>query len=498
MASDAALTRYPYPVEDPDDLRSDKQTLGNVSAVLTDARADVDDDNLLLASSWESATAATAIADVEVFTGLLQQDATRMATAAEAVGHYVGALVTAREDIDGLRTRYDQAVTARDEADADVPEGIEHNRYEREEYRQGNQRALERAADGLDTEYDEVLRVLGTKADTAVSALDGVLDALAPPQLRQAGTYGTASYDSAALALSLAATSGASDDPARRAGQSAAYEAMFGRVPSTPTEWSVAAVLDTTSHQDKNGTTDAILRVGRVTPQPGRGLVRIGLYIPTEDVFNVPNYDLGDDRGPDSGFDPEQTRVTLYVDYETGTVIARQNPSVDSEGNVRVDAPTVHVSETTTGAIRIRYDAENPFAPPDPTGSHTVNGEFVLTPPATDDGDWGLDGEIGDYPSFEAYHDDPIGRTTVIAQDDADMANDFGPLFQLPQHHDVGGGMESDPVKQFGTLGRPISGPYYEYTPAGPGTELGGTDGPPQITPQTPFGRDESLVGEPA
>ncbi len=66
--------------------------------------------------------------------------------------------------------------------------------------------------------------------------------------------------------------------------------------------------------------------VGRIEPVPGQGIVRMGLYIPAGEVVNFPHNDLGDDRGEDQTFDPERTRVSLYVDYENGLVIARQNP----------------------------------------------------------------------------------------------------------------------------------------------------------------------------
>ena len=278
-------------------------------------------------------------------------------------------------------------------------------------------------------------------------------------------------------------------DAARHAAQMAAFTSFYGRPPTTPTDWSMAAMLDTHSYQGKNAGTDAVLQVGRVTPQPGKGLVRLALYIPSAEVFNFPHYDVGDDRGTDEHFDPEQARVSLYIDYETGTVVARQNPSVDTTGEVRVDTPDVLVSETTTGAVRVEYDAANPFAPPDPTNSHTVKGDVVVTPPSGNGTDWKLDGSIGDYPAFEVYHDDPAGSTTVLDQDSADNEGPAGPLLELPHHHDVGAGPDSDAVKQFGDLGRPISGPYYEYTPRH-GAPLGGVDDPTQVDPRPPFGQE--------
>lgn len=307
---------------------------------------------------------------------------------------------------------------------------------------------------------------------------------------------GTGAFDGGTGTLAQAGTLPFSPttEADRHANQMAAFTAFYGRPPTSTTDWSMAAMLDPHSYQPKNAGTDAVLQVGRITPQPGKGLVRLALYIPSDEVFNVPNYDIGDNRGPNEHFDPEQARVSLYIDYETGTVVARQNPSVDTEGEVRVASPQVLVSQTTTGAVRVEYDAANPFSPPDPTGSHTVKGDIVVTP-GGDGTDWGLDGSIGDYPAFEVYHDDPAGgATTTLDQDAADNEGSLGPLLELPQHHDVGSGPDSDAVKQFGQLGRPISGPYYEYAPRH-GVQLGGTSDPTQIDPWPPFGQEAPAGG---
>ncbi|AWB91224.1 hypothetical protein C3E78_02740 [Aeromicrobium chenweiae] len=106
-----------------------------------------------------------------------------------------------------------------------------------------------------------------------------------------------------------------------------------------------------------------------------------------------------------------------------------------------------------------------------------------------------LDGTIGDYPAFEAYQDRPDGSTSILAQDAADNEGRFGPLIELPQNHEVGDGPGSDNVKQFGVLGRPISGNLYEYSPPPPGAELGPVDDPTDVDPHDPFGRDPSADG---
>ncbi|MEP7089420.1 MAG: hypothetical protein ABI776_04865 [Nocardioidaceae bacterium] len=495
MVSDTAQTLFPYPTESPDTLRIAQHQIGDVGALLCDTGADVNDGSLLLDSSWSSDSAATAISDVRLLSRLLPTDGGRLGTAAGAVARYVRALEDARDGIDAVRTRYDAAVTARDGANAHVPEVLKNNRYEREEYRQGNQAALDAATRRLDADYATELSALQTSRTGVLGDLRTVLDALAPADLRgPTGSYGQAAFTGVAITLSLVAPVDGAEDPVRRAQQAGAFERAFGRPPSGPTEWQTAAALDGTSHIAKDGDTQAVVQVGTITPQPGRGIVRMAFYIPSAEVFNVPDYDLGDNRGPDSQFDPEASRVTVYIDYETGVVVARQNPSVNTEGEVRVKTPSVLVSQTTTGAVRIQYDAENPFAPPDPTNSHTVKGDIVVTPPRVDGDTWRIDGEIGDYPAFEAYHDDTLGRTDVLLTDKADNEGSFGPLLELPSHHALGSGPDSDPVKQFGQLGRPISGPYYEYQ-ARSGQQLGTVDVPVTIDPWQPFGTKPPSAG---
>ncbi|ADD40352.1 hypothetical protein [Stackebrandtia nassauensis] len=279
-------------------------------------------------------------------------------------------------------------------------------------------------------------------------------------------------------------------DPGIAAAQAEAFRKTLGRLPMSETDWQLAAALDPTSRLDKNGGQDAVVAVGRITPRPGEGLVRIGLYIPSSEVFNLPNYDKGDNRGMNPNFSPEDTRVTLYVDYETGTVLARQNPSVDTSGEVRVGTPEVQVQESTNGAVRIQYDAANPFAPPgsDVTG-HSVKGDITVTPGTGDDAPR-IDGTIGDYPAFEAYHDTNDGPTTTIIQDPADNEGTFGPLIELPTNHEIGAGQ--GPATQFQQW-RPLSGEYWQVDPTAPpapSIDLGDPANPPKATPYEPFGGD--------
>jgi hypothetical protein len=232
-------------------------------------------------------------------------------------------------------------------------------------------------------------------------------------------------------------------DPAavtRRQNEINAFKQVFGRHPESSTDWKTAAALDPHSYDDKYNDEPPSVVVGRIEPVPGQGIVKSGLFIPRDVVFNVPRDDLGDNRGFDPNFGPEETRVSIYVDYENGLVIARQNPSVDTAGNVRVLTPDIKVQQAPGGAVRIQYEAANGFAPPGAELSgHVVRGDIVVTPGAGSAAA-SVDGVIGDYPSLEVYQDLPTGQTYTLAQDAADSGNVYGPLTELPFSHEIGEG----------------------------------------------------------
>lgn len=67
---------------------------------------------------------------------------------------------------------------------------------------------------------------------------------------------------------------------------------------------------------------------------------------------------MGNDRGPDAHFDPENTKVTTYIDDENGIVVMRQNPSVEetpngAPGRVMVGEPQGSVTQAPDGSARI-------------------------------------------------------------------------------------------------------------------------------------------------
>ncbi|MEV6769703.1 hypothetical protein AB0N05_13850 [Nocardia sp. NPDC051030] len=312
--------------------------------------------------------------------------------------------------------------------------------------------------DALDSQYG-----------ARIAAANGELEAMAP-----------ASALAAANAEIQADKSGDTRaDPDRIRTSAAAFQQVFRRPPMSPTDWATAEVLNPKSYDPKYQGTQPEIVVGRINPVPGQGVVRSALFIPAAQVANVPHYDLGDNRAENPNFDPEHARVTTYIDYENGLIVTRQNPSVTVNGDVKVRAPEVEAQQLHDGSVLVRYDATNPFAPLAPVGpalsGHTVNGELVISPTSGNPGSPRVvaGGLITDYPSVEIYQDNPAGKERPVLIDAADSGSQWGPLSNLPFHHEVGGGTAMfDPFKA--DLDKPD---WMKNAP----TQLGSVNNPPSI-----------------
>jgi hypothetical protein len=239
-------------------------------------------------------------------------------------------------------------------------------------------------------------------------------------------------------------------DEQRRHNQIEAFKHVFGREPMSAADWETAAALDPQTYDPKFNGAKSEIRVVRIRPVPGQGVVRVSQWIAQRDVTGFPPWkrDLGNNRGPNPNFDPEDTKVTTYIDYENGIVVLRQNPSVEETptggpGEVKVGIPKGSVTQLPDGSVRIKYDAGNPFAPSisaDPNGplsghTVTVNGDLVFTP---GQGGVQINGTRTDYPSLEVYQDLPNGGTRTVLIDPAQSGRPWGPAVNLPGHHDVG------------------------------------------------------------
>ncbi|BCI51606.1 hypothetical protein NIIDNTM18_08840 [Mycolicibacterium litorale] len=168
----------------------------------------------------------------------------------------------------------------------------------------------------------------------------------------------------------------------------------------------------------------------------------------------------------------------------------RQNPSVEltpdgGPGQVKVGIPEALVQQADDGAVRIKYEAANPFAPdiakdppwPMANDPWTGNSDLVFTPGA--DG-VRVDGTRTDYPSMAVYQDFPDGSSRTVLIDPATAGNSSGPMVNLPQHHEIGSGGEA--FAPFDTGGW---NPDCDVRIPLPWTEFGFTADPP-LVPSTP------------
>lgn len=275
----------------------------------------------------------------------------------------------------------------------------------------------------------------------------------------------------------------------RRRNQIEAFRKVFGRDPVSASDWTTAAGLDPHTYDPKFRGTNSDVEVVRIKPVPGQGVVRSSQWIPDREVRGAPpwSHDLGNNRGPNSNFDPEDTKVTTVIDYDNGIVIMRQNPSVlensdGSPGEVRVGHPTGTVTQLQDGSVRIKYGSGNPFAPevsrdPNITEGHpwTVNGDLVFTPGVNG---VSVNGTRTDYPSMEVYQDMPDGSTRTIIIDNAAHTGQQGPMTNLPFHHDVGSG-----GKAFAPFDTGGWNPRYDVPTPLPGTAFGPPEQAPSAVP---------------
>lgn len=281
-------------------------------------------------------------------------------------------------------------------------------------------------------------------------------------------------------------TGSAQEEDKRRQNQIDAFKHLFGREPTSAADWSTAAALDPHSYDPKYQGVPPEIRVVKIRPVPGQGVVRVSQYIEQRDVTGSLDggRDFGDNRTANPHFDPQNARVTTYIDYENGIVVMRQNPSVQlndngGAGQVKVGVPQGSVTQKPDGAVRIKYDAGNPFAPrisaKIPDHPWTVNGDLVFTPAP---GGVHVDGTRTDYPSMEVYQDLPNGTTRTVLIDPAIAGNSAGPMVNLPFHHDVGiGGQAFDPFDRGGW------NPRYDVRVPLPATDFGPVANPPSVAP---------------
>ena len=234
----------------------------------------------------------------------------------------------------------------------------------------------------------------------------------------------------------------------RRQNQIDAFRQVMEHDPVTANDWKVAAALDPHSYDAKNGGVPPNIVVSRIEPMPGQGLVRTNLFIPGEEAWypdldgGISGHNLGDNRGFSPIAGPEDSRVTMFVDYDNGVIVTRQNPSVDTGGGgVKVGSPSVSAAQRPDGSVYVRYEAVDPLSPGGETLgklSHwSVNGNIAIEPTAEGPR---VGGSITSFPAVEIYRDAPNGVTTVLSQVMPLNVGQEGPLVGLPLHQSIGDG----------------------------------------------------------
>lgn len=242
------------------------------------------------------------------------------------------------------------------------------------------------------------------------------------------------------------------DDARQEQRQRAVFRQVYGRDPVSANDWRMAAALDPTSYQPRNHGVDAEVVAGRFTPQPGLGITRTNLFIPSEKVQNVamdftdlvngrwvPD-NFGDNRLPSAFADMDGSRVTMMLDYDNGVIVARQNPTVavdGQRGGARAAVPKVDVLEAPDGRITVDYHAHDAYEPLlGKLAGLTVNGRVTFAPGA--DGAMTLGGDTTIYPSMETYQYRPGGQPVQLQWNPANSGSEVGPATSLFRHHWVG------------------------------------------------------------
>jgi hypothetical protein len=260
----------------------------------------------------------------------------------------------------------------------------------------------------------------------------------------------TDGYDSAGIGTFDAAGTPTKAEPEadRRRNQIEAFVRVFGRPPNSAADWETAEALDPHSYDPKNGGVPPNIVVGRIKPMPGQGVVRTNMFIPSDTVAD-PAFDplltirdnLGDNRGFSPTAGPEESRVSIYVDYENGIIVARQNPSVEADsGRIRAGRPSVSAVQKSDGSVLLRYNTADPFSPGGEalakSAEVSVNGTIAIEPTQ---GGPRVGGTVTNFPAIEIYSDRPGANAAPLLQSWPQFVDGrWGPDVGLLWHRPIG------------------------------------------------------------
>ncbi|SES42485.1 hypothetical protein [Actinokineospora terrae] len=218
----------------------------------------------------------------------------------------------------------------------------------------------------------------------------------------------------------------------------ALFRSVYGRDPVSANDKLMAEALDLQGGDATNRDPNARVVVIRITPVPGAGVVHGSAFIGGDEVLNPKLdgtlFDKGDNRGFDRSARPDQSRVSFFVDYESGVVVVRQNASHASNGDVEVGNPSVGVEQDPAGRVRLRVDAANPLSPQIAQDANiSVRGDVVIDPRGGH-GPAEVNGKVTRFPSWEAYQTTNDGaHSTLLTRPEEAHPGGTGPLIGLPQ-----------------------------------------------------------------
>ena len=275
-------------------------------------------------------------------------------------------------------------------------------------------------------------------------------------------------------------------DAGQEKNQRDAFRQVYGRDPLSANDWRMAEGLDPHTYDPRYGGHESNVVVGTFTPIPGGGVYRQNMYIPSAEVQNFEFNDrvnphmVGDNRGPSPFAPAEASRVSLYVDMEHGIVVARQNPTMSTDGkDAGTGKPIVNVLQGDNGALMISYQAADPFEPGVAKPFVNVNGTMNIVP--TGGGNVAVGGDITPYPSTEAYQYKPDGSVTQLFNQQV-TTNQLGPLTLPLGHNHVGASLPDLPQPWvWPTTSDPPGAPQLIPTQPLPMTTLGPAANPPQV-----------------
>lgn len=266
-----------------------------------------------------------------------------------------------------------------------------------------------------------------------------------------------------------------------------AFRQVYGRDPLSANDWRMAEALDPHTYDPRYRGLESNVVVGRFTPVPGGGVYRQNMYIPGAEVQNFElngrgdPHMVGDNRGPSPFAPAESSRVSIYVDTEHGIIVARQNPTMSTDGvDAAAGVPVVSALQGNNGALMISYRAADPFEPGPVKPLVNVNGTMNIVP--TEGGNITVGGDITPYPSTEGYQFKPDGTVTQLFNQQV-TTNQLGPLTLPLGHNHVGASLPDLPRPWTTPLppGLPAGTPQLIPTGPLPMTDPGPATHPPLI-----------------